>query len=150
MKLSVSKTFISFTSHPAPSIYLAWACLHVLPLLLTKQVLPKTLLTIVDIITSLLSNLKLLSSLLSAISYVICATLLQPIHLCLSSTHQNQISLSSKLDSIRGRRLAQWVEQASHVQRLCPCCSSPGFESWPTHGNNSLKKLWVSPEAKQT
>ena len=30
-----------------------------------------------------------------------------------------------------GRCLAQLVERASHVQRLCPCCSSPGFESRP-------------------
>ena len=28
-------------------------------------------------------------------------------------------------------RLAQWVEQASHVQRLCPRCGGPGFDSWP-------------------
>ena len=28
-------------------------------------------------------------------------------------------------------RLAQWVEWASHAQRLCPRCSGPGFEPWP-------------------
>ena len=30
-----------------------------------------------------------------------------------------------------GRRLAQLVERASHVQRLCPRCSGPRFESQP-------------------
>ena len=29
------------------------------------------------------------------------------------------------------RRLAQLVEQASHVLRLCPHCRGPGFDSWP-------------------
>ena len=28
-------------------------------------------------------------------------------------------------------RLAQWVERASHIQRLCPRCSGPGFDSRP-------------------
>ena len=27
--------------------------------------------------------------------------------------------------------LVQLAEQASHVQRICPCCSGPGFESQP-------------------
>ena len=30
-----------------------------------------------------------------------------------------------------GRCLAELVERASHVQRLCPRCGSPGFESQP-------------------
>ena len=30
-----------------------------------------------------------------------------------------------------GRCLAQLEERASHVQRLCPCCSGAGFESRP-------------------
>ena len=30
-----------------------------------------------------------------------------------------------------GRRFAQLVEQVSHVQRLCPRCSRPGFDSRP-------------------
>ena len=30
-----------------------------------------------------------------------------------------------------GHCLAQLVEQASHVQRLCPRCSRPEFASWP-------------------
>ena len=33
------------------------------------------------------------------------------------------------LKSKIGHRLAQWVEQASHVERLCPCCSR--FKSRP-------------------
>ena len=31
----------------------------------------------------------------------------------------------------KGRRLGHWVERASHVQRLCPRGSGPGFQSWP-------------------
>ena len=30
-----------------------------------------------------------------------------------------------------GRHLPHWVEQAAHVQRVCPRCSGPGLESRP-------------------
>ena len=42
-----------------------------------------------------------------------------------------------------GLRLAQLVEQASHVQRLCPCCSGPGFDSRPH--SPSLSTCFLSP-----
>ena len=35
------------------------------------------------------------------------------------------------VDTYWGHHLPQWAGQAFHVQRLCPRCSGPGFESRP-------------------
>ena len=40
-------------------------------------------------------------------------------------------SLLVKNVKFAGCRLAQLVEQTSNVQRLCPRCSGPRFDSWP-------------------
>ena len=47
----------------------------------------------------------------------------------LQYVHQNILN-TLKIES-RECRLAQLVEQASHVQRLCPHCSGPGFDAGP-------------------
>ena len=44
----------------------------------------------------------------------------------------SQLRFFQKIAGRLGCCLAQLVVQASHVQRLCPHCSDPGFESRPS------------------